>query len=269
MLFYGTVRELSDFLAGRGRDLPLDEAALLLATIEFPGLEVKPFLQILDSYAAELAERLHSWSDYVPAANHYLFHELGFSGNAADDYNPANSCLNEVLTSRTGIPITLAVVYLEIARRLAKPVFGIGLPGHFVVEYDDGLYSTYIDPFHGGVLLDAAACNELAGTGENPAVLARVNNRQIVARMINNLRGIYFSRGAHRKTLQILNLLIESDPDSAEEYKQRGITHIQMEQTRPATADFERYLQLAPDAPDRPQVEKQLIALKRWLVGMN
>ena len=77
MLFYGTVRELSDFLAGRGRERPLDEAALLLATIEFPGLEVEPFLQILDSYAAELAERLHAGSDFVPAANHYLFQECG------------------------------------------------------------------------------------------------------------------------------------------------------------------------------------------------
>jgi len=240
MLFYGTVRELSDYLAGRGRDLPLDEAALLLATIEFPGIEVEPFLQILDSYAAELAERLHAGSDFVPAANQYLFRELGFAGNAADYYNPANSCLNEVLALRTGIPITLAVVYLEIARRLAKPVFGIGLPGHFVVQYDDGLYSTYIDPFHGGALLDAAACYELAGTGENPAALARVNNRQIVARMINNLRGIYFSRGAHRKTLRILNLLIEADPDSTEEYKQRGIAHLQMAQTTPAKAYFER-----------------------------
>jgi regulator of sirC expression with transglutaminase-like and TPR domain len=269
MLFYGTVRELSDFLGGRGTNLHLDEAALRLATIEFPGLEIDPFLQILDSYAAELAARLREWSDFVPMANQYLFKELGFSGNEADYYNPANSCLNEVLASKTGIPITLSVVYLEIARRLSRPVFGIGLPGHFVLQYDDGLYSTYIDPFHGGALLNAAQCHALAKTDGNPAALARVSTRQIVARMINNLRGIYFARGAHRKTLQILNLLIDADPDSAEEYKQRGITYLQVEQTRAAKADFERYLELAPDAPDRPQVEKQLTALKRWLVGMN
>jgi regulator of sirC expression with transglutaminase-like and TPR domain len=269
MLFYGTVRALSDFLAGRGSELHLDEAALLLATIEFPGLEAGPFLRILDIYAAELEQRLHAGSAFVTAANYYLFTELGFTGNAADYYNPANSCLNDVLTSKTGIPITLSVVYLEIARRLRKPVFGIGLPGHFVVEYDDGLYSTYIDPFHGGALLDAAGCYELAGTSENPAVLAHVNNRQILARMINNLRGIYFSRGAHRKGLQILDLLLEADPDSAEVVKQRAIAHLQMEQTRAAKADFERYLELAPTAPDRAQVEQQLTALKRWLVGMN
>jgi regulator of sirC expression with transglutaminase-like and TPR domain len=87
--------------------------------------------------------------------------------------------------------------------------------------------------------------------------------------MINNLRGIYFSRGAHRKGLQILDLLLEADPDSAEVVKQRAIAHLQMEQTRAAKADFERYLELAPTAPDRAQVEQQLTALKRWLVGMN
>ena len=261
--------ELSDYLAGRGADLHLDEAALLLAKIEYPDLEIAPFLQILDSYAEELATRLREWADFVPMANQFLFSELGFAGNAADYYSVANSCLNEVLTSKTGIPITLSVVYLEIARRLARPVFGIGLPGHFVVQYDDGLYSTYIDPFHGGALLDASQCHELAKTDGNPAALAHVNNRQIIARMINNLRRIYFSRGAHRKTLQIHSLLIEVDPHSAEEYKQRGMTYLQLEQTRAAKADFDRYLELAPNAPDRAQVEQQLTALKRWLVGMN
>jgi regulator of sirC expression with transglutaminase-like and TPR domain len=254
------MQALSDLLAGRDTGIELDEAALLLARIEFPGLDIEPFLQILDSYAAELDGRP---GGFVAAANQYLFEELGFTGNAADYYNPANSCLNEVLASKTGIPITLSVVYLEIARRLAKPVFGIGQPGHFIVQYDDGFYSTYIDVFHGGRLLGAKDCVE------NPSMLARVDKRQIVARMINNLRGIYFSREAHRKTLQILDLLLAADPNSAEEYKQRGITHLRLEQTRAAKADLERYLDLAPDAPDRAAVEKQLASLTRWMVGMN
>src|SRR5258708_29376456 len=189
MLFYGTVRELSDFLAGRGTNLQLDRAALLLATIEFPGLEIDPFLQILDSYAAELAARLREGADFVPMTNQYLFKELGFSGNEADYYNPANSCLNEVLASKTGIPITLSVVYLETARRLSRPVFGIGLPGHFVVQYDDGLYSTYIDPFHGGALLDAAQCHEMAKTGGKPPALARRSPAAVVPRLVNNPPG--------------------------------------------------------------------------------
>jgi len=266
MLFYGTMKELSGLLAGRATSIHLDEAALLLATIEFPRLEMEPSLRILDSYAAELEARRGS---FVATANHYLFHELKFTGNSADYYNPANSCLNEVLTSKTGIPITLSVVYLEIARRLGRPVFGIGLPGHFLVQYDDGFYSTYIDVFHGGRLLEASDCYALAGTAPNPALLAQADKRQIIARMINNLRGIYFSRGAHRKSLRILNLLLEANPDSAEEYKQRGLTYLQMEQTRAAKADLERYLELAPEAADRTAVEKQLASLTHWLVGMN
>jgi regulator of sirC expression with transglutaminase-like and TPR domain len=266
MLFYGTMKELSDLLAGRATGIELDEAALLLARIEYPDLVIEPFLQILDSYAAELKGRGGS---FVIAANQYLFDELGFTGNAADYYNPANSCLNEVLASKTGIPITLSVVYLEVARRLAKPVFGIGLPGHFIVQYDDGAFSTFIDVFNSGRLLDAADCAELVGSAANPAMLARVSKRQILARMINNLRGIYFSREAHRKSLQVLNLLLEAYPNAAEEYKQRGITHLKLEQTKAAKADLQRYLELAPDAPDRAAVEEHLASLTRWMVGMN
>jgi regulator of sirC expression with transglutaminase-like and TPR domain len=174
-----------------------------------------------------------------------------------------------VLASKTGIPITLSVVYLEIARRLGKPVFGIGLPGHFIVQYDDGAFSTFIDVFDCGRLLDAEGCAGLTGSPVVPAMLARVDKRQILGRMINNLRGIYLSREAHRKSLQILNLLIEAYPHSAEEYKQRGITHLKLEQTRAGKADLERYLELAPAAPDRAAVEKHLASLTRWMVGMN
>jgi regulator of sirC expression with transglutaminase-like and TPR domain len=137
------------------------------------------------------------------------------------------------------------------------------------VQYDDGRNSTYIDPFHGGKLLAADDCYALAGTPADPALLARVGKRQIVARMINNLRGIYLSRGAHRKSLQILNILLAANPNSAEEHRQRGITYLQMEQTRSAKADLERYLELAPDAPDRAEVKEQVASLTRWIVGMN
>jgi regulator of sirC expression with transglutaminase-like and TPR domain len=252
------VNQLAALLAGRAPDLHLDEAALLLAEIEYPGLDSGPFLEVLDAYAVELGGRLRdpSGETFVAEANRLLFDELGFKGNADDYYNPANSCLNEVLSSKTGIPITLSVVYLEVARRLAKPVFGIGQPGHFIVQYDDGVYSTYIDPFHRGRLLESADA-------------ARVDNRQIVARMINNLRDIYFSRQAHRKMVQILNLVLEADPASAEEYKQRGVAYLQLEQIRSAKADFERYLELAPEAADREAVGKQITSLKRWLAGMN
>ena len=134
------VEALLDLLAERSVDLELDRAALALARIEYPGLDIEPFIAILDSCAVELASRpsdCSGGSEYVEAANQYLFGELGFIGNLQNYYDPRNSCLNEVLIARTGIPIALAVVYLEIGRRLAQPVYGIGLPGHFLVQYRD------------------------------------------------------------------------------------------------------------------------------------
>jgi regulator of sirC expression with transglutaminase-like and TPR domain len=272
------VHELVELLAGRNTDLELDCAALELAAIEFPELDAGPFLAILDSYAVELAGRLPDpcgGPQFVAAANEYLFGELGFAGNATNYYDPRNSCLNEVLASRTGIPITLSLVYMEIARRLAKPVYGIGLPGHFLVQYDDWCFTSFIDPFHGGALLTAAQCYELArqSSGEqfpdDPALLARVNKQQILRRMINNLRSVYFVRRAYGKALKVLDLLLAADPESADEYKQRSVVLLGMKDYAGARNDLEKYLALAPDCPDRAEMEKQLQAIKRYIVGMN
>src|ERR1035438_83017 len=125
------MQPLLDLLTGRSEEPTLDRAALELARIEYPSLDIEPFIGILDSYAVELSERLAGRSGgagYVEVANQYLFGELGFTGNAGNYYDPRNSCLNEVLTARTGIPIALAVVYLEIGRRLAQPVYTMPMP---------------------------------------------------------------------------------------------------------------------------------------------
>jgi regulator of sirC expression with transglutaminase-like and TPR domain len=278
MLFYGTVKRLLDLLAGRNQDVNLDQAALELAEVEFPGLAIEPFLRLLDSHAAELSARLAgsiSGLDFVAIANHYLFEELGFRGNTSNYYDARNSCLNEVLTARAGIPITLSLVYMEIARRLGKPVRGVGLPGHFVVRYDDGVYSTFIDPFNGGQLLTAEECFTLARTASGVAlgldskVLEPVSKRQILFRMINNLRRAYQERGSTGKALEILGLLLQANPNSAEEYRQRGLIHLQAEHMTAARADLTRYLELAPDAPDRRNVEEQLRSIQRWLASIN
>lgn len=278
MVFYPQVQELLELLSGQNENLELDRAALELAAIEYPDLDPGAFIAILDSYAVELAGRLPEicpGEQFVSAANEYLFGELEFAGNAQNYYDPCNSCLNEVLTSRTGIPITLSLVYMEIARRLAKPVFGIGLPGHFLVQYDDGRYSTFIDPFHGGALLSSEECYDLArrSSGEqyvnDPALLAHVSKQQIIRRMINNLRTVYFFRRAHAKALKVLDLLLAANPDSADEYKQRSVVLLEMKNYAGARNSLQRYLALAPDSPDREEMQKQLRAIKRYIVGMN
>ncbi len=237
VLFYGRVDGLLELIAGRDADVPLDRAALELARIEFPELDAEAFLALLDSHAAELSARLHGAREglaYVTEANRYLFEELGFHGNTNDYYNPRNSCLNEVLTARTGIPITLSLVYIEIARRLEQPVQGIGLPGHFIVRYDDGVYSVFLDPFHGGRRLEPDDCIALAREASHveiepsPKWLSPVGKRDILLRMLRNLGAAYSSRGLTAKAIDVLSLVIRATPDAAEEYRQRGILEVQV-----------------------------------------
>ncbi len=265
------------------RDQPgiaLDAAALEMAAIERPGLDPAPYLEMLDRIASELDTRLgrHSGADgprFVRIANHYLFQELGFRGNESDYYDPGNSCLDVVLDRRTGIPITLSVVYIEVARRLGRPAFGIGLPGHFVVQYADVDYSTYIDPFHGGRLLTEDDCSKLSReiTGVDPAAerstLAPVGSRYILVRMLNNLRSVYFQSKQYGKAAAVMDLLLEAFPENADYYKARGVARLNLREFVAAKRDLETYLKFSPNTPDREEITRQLEAIHRWLGRLN
>lgn len=224
------MQELTDLLAGRRDDVPLDLAALQLAAIEFPGLDPAPSLAEVDRLAGELRSRIGAsagGAEYVQQANRRLFDELGFRGDENDYFHPRNSCLNHVLASRAGLPITLAVLYIEIARRLDRPVFGVGLPGHFLAQYNDGLCPVFIDCFHGGRLLTAAECRELAirsagiDIAGDPAALAPVTSRQILTRMVHNLRGAYLRRREPGKAIRALELLAVAQPETAGELRRQ------------------------------------------------
>jgi regulator of sirC expression with transglutaminase-like and TPR domain len=259
-------------------EVTLDVAALEVATLENPVIEARKYLEMLDQIAVGLAARrgaLASGPEFISVANSYLFGEMGFRGAETEYYDPRNSCLNQVLDRRTGIPITLSVVYIEVARRLGRPVFGIGLPGHFVVEYDDGEFSTYIDPFHAGRLLDREECSLLAHeiTGVDlaaePAALDRVGSRYILVRMLNNLRSAYFRVNQYGKAAAVLDLLVEAFPGNSEYYKARGVARLNLRDFNGARTDFEGYLKRAPEAQDRPEVTRQLQAIHRWLGRLN
>ena len=269
---------LLDLLIGRDASLPLDRAALEVAAIEFPEIEADAFVGLLDSHAAELREHLSGAQDgaaYVREANRYLFDELGFRGNTADYYDPKNSCLNEVLTARTGIPITLSLVYMEIARRLGRPVAGIGLPGHFIVRYDDGVYSAFIDPFHGGRLLEPEDCYALSREVSqveiepDPRWLAPVSKRDVLLRMLRNLSGAYSSRGQTEKAISALNLLIGANPDSPDEYRQRGILHTQAGRLGAAKQDLAHYLDLAKSPEEKERAKAEVHQIQHWIASMN
>ena len=262
--------DLIRLLAGETEDVPLDVAALQLAQIEYPGRELNSFLVLLDSYAQEFSERVSNDTDgeeFIALLNDYLFGELGFRGDTEDYYNPANSCLNDVLTRRLGIPITLSLTYMEIARRLGRPVYGIGLPGHFVALYDDGDFAAYLDPFHEGALLTEEECIDLAvratGSQPDPSVLKPVGKRQIMIRMLNNLRAVYFQRKDLRRVVDVLGLLIRAEPGAPDPYKQRGMCLAQLNAFSGAESDLETYLRLSPNAGDRGEIVQRLDAIRR------
>jgi regulator of sirC expression with transglutaminase-like and TPR domain len=272
------MQELRELLRGGPADPELDLAALQIATIEYPEVSPVWFVGLLDSYARELRERLSAEADgeeFIHTTNEYLFEELGFQGNQQEYYHPANSCLNEVLTKRVGIPITLSVVYMEIARRLGRTVHGIGLPGHFIVQYEDSDVTAFIDPYHSGRLMFDSECFELAReiTGldlsHDASVLKPVTKRHILIRMLNNLRSVYFQRQEPLKAIEVLNLLIDADPGSADEYKQRGVCMAQVRRFAEAREDLGTYLRLAPDAPDRDPVSRQIERISRYLSSLH
>lgn len=272
------MKSLLDLLARYNEDVPLDVVALELATIEFPSLDVPAWVALLDSYANELGERVSLEDDaatYIRMANEYLFEELGFRGNDGDYHSPLNSCLNQVLMERLGLPITLSLVYMEIGRRLNRPIVGIGMPGHFIAAYDDGGDRIYIDVFHGGRLMRGQDCLALASrvTGmdlsESWDALEPVSKRHMALRMLNNLKAAYLRRGVWQKAIHVQELLIKASPHDGIEYRQRGYLHLQLKQYREAAEDLERYLEMEPAAKDRADVEKRLKGLRRWIAGLN
>ena len=184
---------LCEFFHKPDADADLAEAALILATLEYPRIDAAPYLGILDEHAADLSSSLagcEAPGHIVAVLAHYLGAESGYHGNTAEYYDPRNSFLNDVITRRTGIPITLSIIYLAVARRLGLPLFGVGLPGHFIVKFDDGKNLLLLDPFNAGRLLDRSGCEDLARSAAGHDIrisdehLSAATNHSIIVRML-------------------------------------------------------------------------------------
>jgi regulator of sirC expression with transglutaminase-like and TPR domain len=194
--------------------LPLDEAGLCIAAHADPTLDVDGYLGRLDDLAAEIR------TPTLDGLVRHLYSSGRFSGNSDDYYDPRNSFLNEVLDRRVGIPITLAVLGMEVGRRIGVPVWGVGLPGHFIVR-DKVDPRVFIDPYHGGRQLTAAGCRALhratvgAGVPWEESYLEPVGRPAIVARMLANLRNIY-ERRADLDSLRWVMRLVCTLPDATD-----------------------------------------------------
>jgi regulator of sirC expression with transglutaminase-like and TPR domain len=253
-------------------------AALILARLDYPELDLPAQLEQIESFAVEAGRRIPE--HYEPVAiisglNDYLFRELGFRGNEEDYYDPRNSFLNDVIERRKGIPITLSVIYLEITRRLGLPFYGVGLPGHFLLKYDDNRHVIFIDPFHSGRILEVEDCRELGRSigGDGAEVteehLRALTNRQIVIRMLNNLRTIYLRTRQYRKCLGALDALQVLTPGSPETHKHRAYLHHELGRSHQAIEEIELYLALCPEAPDDAEVRKWILDIRRRQASLN
>jgi regulator of sirC expression with transglutaminase-like and TPR domain len=234
-------------------EINLAEAALLIARTEYPLLDLGGQLDHLDRLAARVPGRLDtSFPENTRALNELLFEVEGFSGDEEEYDDPRNSYLNEVLSRKKGIPITLSVVYIEVASRRGMPVVGVGFPGHFLVKYLTEAGEVFIDPFHRGAILSREECAERlkAQFGEEaelrPEYLAASTPKQILARMLSNLKGSYFRRRQFSRILTLIEMALAIDPASRQEFRDRGMVHFLMKRYAEAQSDFTTYLSLSP-----------------------
>ncbi|MGE5849299.1 MAG: SirB1 family protein [Candidatus Methylomirabilota bacterium] len=258
--------------------IDLAEVALVIAQEEYPKLEVAHYLSCLDEMGTDVLARVGPTEDphrLIAALGDYLFREQGFHGNTDDYYDPRNSFLNDVLDRRTGIPITLSTVYMEVGRRLGIRLHGVGMPGHFLVKYVGGDEEIVIDPFNGGAILSHVDCQRLLDktyqgkVAFEPRFLATVGTRQILNRMLSNLKAIYFKKQEFAKALGVVERLLILGPRTATEIRDRGLLLSQLKRYPEATADLERYLKLAPGAEDSEVICDHLRSIRQRVASMN
>jgi len=245
----------------------LERAALYIAQEEYLDLDVDEYLNALDMMADDVREQLPIESyplKILKTINHYLYGNLGFAGNTENYYDPRNSFLNDVIDRRTGIPITLSLVYLAIAQRLDFPMVGIGMPGHFLIRPIQEDMDIFVDAFSQGEILFPQDCqdrlNQMSGQSVEmqPQFLAAVTPRQFLARMLTNLKATYLDRGEMEKVLAAIERILLLFPNAAFELRDRGILYFRMNRWIEARQDLEAYLDALPMADDRNTIRKLL-----------
>jgi regulator of sirC expression with transglutaminase-like and TPR domain len=273
----GPLERFSMLVARPDAQIDLARACLQIAEDVYPGLDVEGYLGEIERFARRLGARLApdaSAEDRVIALNEFLFADLGFRGNAGNYYDPRNSYLNEVLDRRAGIPLTLAVLYLEFGRRIELPLEGVSFPGHFLVRLPMRGGTLVLDPFAGGVPQSGDELRERlkrVAAADLPLeqFLEPASKRQILARLLRNLKGIYREKGRPDRLLQVLNRMIILAPEAAGERRDRGYVYQQLECWRPALQDMTEYLEREPDAADVHEVRASVMELSRRCARLN
>ncbi|HEX6775684.1 MAG TPA: transglutaminase-like domain-containing protein, partial [Methylomirabilota bacterium] len=269
--------ELSALVSRPDGRIDLARAALAIARWEYPRLDADAYLERLDGLARAVdgVRRSPDALGRLHRLREYLFVEQGFAGNRDDYYDPRNSFLNDVLDRRQGIPITLSLVLMEVGKRLGLAIEGIGLPGHFIAgaRLDDS--QILLDPFNGGALVTPEECEELVGSVVGrpvtllPEHYAPVSGRQLLTRMLANLKGAYWQRREWDRVVGAIDRLLVLDPKAASEWRDRGVAWSNLGEVRRGLGDWERYLTEFPDAEDHETVKGHLRRARQKLAQLN
>lgn len=264
-------------LFGNTRDdeIPLFQSALLIARDEYPDLDTQYYEDVCENWRASIApqvERATSPISALQALNRFLFEELGFSGNDDDYYDPRNSYINDVFERRLGIPISLAVMQMEVARRLGLGLEGVAFPGHFLVRMPVQGGVMVLDPYQGGRSLDVDELRQRAqphvgqetlGDQQLLRLLDPASHRAILTRMLRNLRSVYLERNDLERAVRCADRLLTVDPSLAMEYRERARLYQALGYNKGVIADLTHYLKLAPDADDAHGVHQMLVDAQR------
>ena len=270
-------RRLSELLAG-GEPFDIVEAAFLVCLEEYPELDLGRERDRLDRLSAEAASRVTALTNpfaRLDGLRSFLFEEQGFHGNHDDYEDPRNCYLNEVMERRMGIPLTLSLVFMQVARAAGFEVRGVGLPGHFVSRVTFGERTLLVDAFHGGQVITPEDCRELVvrATGRpslyRPELLGGATARTTLCRLLLNLKRIYLAREDYPRALAAVERLLIVAPDDPREVRDRGFLQAYLGRPVAAVADLEAYLSLAPSAPDADTVRGRLAWLRRRMAEIN
>jgi regulator of sirC expression with transglutaminase-like and TPR domain len=266
--------------------LDLARACLMIGQDAYPALDVERYLGEIDAMAQRVSAAVApaaAVEQRVIALNEFLFQEMGYWGNTEDYYDPRNSYLSDVIDRRTGIPITLSVLYMEVGRRIGLTCEGVSFPGHFLVRLKVRGGVLILDPFAGGVPQSETELRErlqrvipgdaAAGVpvAELPLdqFLEPATKRQILGRVLRNLKGIHRDADRPERMLEVLNRMLLVHPDAPAELRDRGLVYQRLECWRPALQDLTDYLQRDPEAADVAEVRASLIELAGRCARLN
>jgi regulator of sirC expression with transglutaminase-like and TPR domain len=266
--------------------IDLAQACLMIAQDAYPALDVERYLGDIERLALRLRARMPRGTaaeERIAALNEFLFEDLGYCGNADEYYDPRNSYLNDVIDRKTGIPITLSVLYMELGRRVGLPLEGVSFPGHFLVRVQVRGGVLVLDPFAGGlpqseadlrsrlkrVIPEGVAADVPVAELTLDQFLEPASKRQILARVLRNLKAIYRELDKPERMLEVLNRMLVLSPEATAELRDRGYLYHRLECWQPALKDLTEYLELEPDAPDIDDVRVRMMELRALCARMS